>query len=108
MVGRDTEPHEAPGGRQPLDHVHLHRDVGIEQRTGCVEAGRTGPHDRNTERPAHQTMLVGRQAEQPEPQPPTAPSASAPSSTWKEWPQPQEELALGLLIANPAAWMEST
>src|SRR5712691_11726320 len=53
-------------------------------------------------------MLVPAQAEQPEPQPPTAPSASAPSSTWKECPQPQDELAFGLLIANPAASMEST
>ena len=58
--------------------------------------------------PLMKAMLVLGQAEQPEPQPPTAPSASAPSSTWKEWPQPQEELAFGLLIANPAAWMEST
>src|SRR5919197_388268 len=42
------------------------------------------------------------QAEQPLPQPPTVASAS-PSSTWKEWPQPQEETAFRLLIAKPAA-----
>src|SRR5437879_13327884 len=43
------------------------------------------------------------QAEQPEPQPPTDASAS-PSSTWKLWPQPQDEPAFGLLMAKPAAW----
>jgi len=28
--------------------------------------------------------------------------------TLKEWPQPQEAVAFGLLIAKPAAWIEST
>ncbi len=45
------------------------------------------------------------QCEQPEPQPPAwasgAASPSAPSSTWKEWPQPHEEAAFGLSILNP-------
>ena len=54
MVWSDAEPHEAPGRRQPLDHVHLERDVRVEQRAGSVEAGRPGTNDRDTERPAHE------------------------------------------------------
>src|SRR6266550_6238133 len=53
MVGSDAEPHEAPGCREPLDHVHLDRCFGVEQRAGGVKAGRTGTNDRDTERPAH-------------------------------------------------------
>ena len=48
MVGRDAEAHEAPGRRQPLDHVDLDRDVGAEQRAGGVEAGRAGADDCDT------------------------------------------------------------
>src|SRR5579862_10046809 len=40
------------------------------------------------------------QCEQPEPQPPTS-SGGVPSSTWKLWPQPHEELAFGLSILKP-------
>ena len=40
MIGRHAEPHEPPGRRQPLEHVHLDRRVGVEQRAGGVEAGR--------------------------------------------------------------------
>ncbi len=69
----------------------LEREVGCEER-GQPAVGGTGSV----------------QCEQPEPQPPVCPSASAPSSTWKEWPQPQDAVAFGLLIAKPAAWIEST
>ena len=41
------------------------------------------------------------QCEQPEPQP-AASSGEPPSSTWKEWPQPQEAETFGLLMAKPA------
>src|SRR3954468_14705309 len=43
-----------------------------------------------------------RQCEQREPQPPAESSGPAPSSTWKEWPQPHAAETFGLLIANPA------
>jgi hypothetical protein len=32
----------------------------------------------------------------------------SPSSTWKEWPQPQDETAFGLLMAKPDDWIVST
>ena len=35
-------------------------------------------------------------------------SPASSSATWNEWPQPHEETAFGLLIAKPAAWIEST
>jgi hypothetical protein len=41
MIRRDPESHEAPRCRQALDHVHLDRDLGIQQSAGSVEAGRT-------------------------------------------------------------------
>ena len=50
VVGRDPEPDEPPRRRQPLDHVDLDRDVGGEQRSGSVEAGRPRPDDGNAKR----------------------------------------------------------
>ena len=47
------------------------------------------------------------QALQPEPQPPMS-SDGVDSSTWNECPQPQDETAFGLLIANPDWWIVST
>ena len=35
MVGRDAEPDEPPRRRQPLDHVHLDRRIGVEQRAAA-------------------------------------------------------------------------
>src|SRR5207253_8327219 len=50
MVGRDPEPHEPPRRRQPLDHVHLDRLLGREQRAGGRAAApvRTGVVDIET------------------------------------------------------------
>jgi hypothetical protein len=50
MVGRDAEPDETPGRREPLDHVDLDRHVGVEQSAGRIEPGGTGPNDRNPKR----------------------------------------------------------
>ena len=47
MVGRDAEADEPPRRRQPLDHVNLDADVGSQQRTGRVEAGRPRADNRN-------------------------------------------------------------
>ena len=63
MVGRDAEPHEPPGRRQPLDHVDLDRDVGAEQRTGGVEAGRPGADDCDAQRRAHRRAMLRRERE---------------------------------------------
>ena len=53
MVGRDAEPDEPPRRRQALDHVHLDREVGVEQRPGRVEAGRPGADDGDAKGAAH-------------------------------------------------------
>ena len=104
MVGRDPEPDEPPGRRQPLDHVDLDLEVAREQRGGRVEA--RGPGADHGDPKTHGATLEGvAQCEQPEPQPPAswpdAASSDAPSSTVKEWPQPHEALAFGLSILKP-------
>ena len=45
VVGSDAEADEPPGRGQPLDHVHLDRQVGVEQVSGGVEARRAGADD---------------------------------------------------------------
>ena len=95
MVWRDAEPHESPRRREALDHVHLDRRVGAQQRARGVEACRTGTDDRN----AHAAMLI--QWEQPEPQP-AAPSVGRLAvGNVKEWPQPHDAAAFGFSILNP-------
>ena len=54
MVRRDAQPHEPPRRRQPLDHVHLDRCFGVEERGRRIEAGRPGPDDRDAKGPAHE------------------------------------------------------
>src|SRR5512133_970024 len=49
MVRRDAEPHQAPGRRQPLEHVDLDLALGVEQRGRGVEAGRAGTDYRYAE-----------------------------------------------------------
>ena len=41
VIRGDAEPHEPPGRREPLDHVHLDRLLGGEQVPGRVERRRT-------------------------------------------------------------------
>src|SRR2546423_15659569 len=69
-----------------------------------------GAESAPAEHPVRKTGMAGGYALQPEPQPPTwsAASPSALSSTWNEWPHPQDETAFGLLIANPAAAIVSS
>ena len=46
MVGRHARADQPPGGRQPLDHVHLEALAGgLQQVPGGVEAGRAGADD---------------------------------------------------------------
>ena len=50
VVGRDARAHEAPGRRQPLEHVDLDRAVlGREEEAGGVEPGRPGADDGDAE-----------------------------------------------------------
>ena len=50
MVGRDAGAHEAPGGRQALDHVDLDVGVGVlEEMPGRVEAGGAGSDYRDAD-----------------------------------------------------------
>ena len=48
MIRSDAEPHEAPRGRKPLDHVDFRG--GGQERARRVEAGRTGADDCDTQR----------------------------------------------------------
>ena len=50
MVGGDPEPDEPPRRRQPLDHVHLDRNLAAEQRPRRIEPGRPGPDDADAQR----------------------------------------------------------
>ena len=64
VVGRDTEPDEAPRRRQPVEHVHLDcRLLAREQRSGRVEARRPRADDRNTKRMlgAHRFRIMARE-----------------------------------------------
>ena len=114
VVGCNTQPYEAPRRRKPVDQVD--RDLRLfarEERAGRIEARGAGADDGDATRSWHgadpreevsdRSRTADGQCEQPLPQPPTAvPSgSSSPSSTWNEWPQPQEETAFGLSILNP-------
>jgi hypothetical protein len=57
MVRRDAEADKPPRRRQPLDHVHFDRNVGVEERAGGVEPGRPGPNDGYAERLIHTRSL---------------------------------------------------
>ena len=50
VIGRHTEAHEPPRRRQPLDHVHLERHVGVEQGACRIETRRPRADDRNSQR----------------------------------------------------------
>src|SRR5262249_10676027 len=58
MVRRDPEAHEPPRRRQPLDHVDLDGDVGVEQRARGVEAGRPRAHDCDAQRGLGHTSML--------------------------------------------------
>ena len=51
MVGSNTQSHEPPGRRQPLDHVDLDREIGIEQLTSRIEARGSRADNGDPQRP---------------------------------------------------------
>ncbi len=52
MVRRDTLAHQAERGRKAVEEIDRAGQVGLlEQRLGCVEAGRPGADDRDARRP---------------------------------------------------------
>ena len=112
VVRRDAEPNEPPRSRQAVEHVDLaSRLLALQQRVGGIEPRRPGADNGRREEGeaiiatnlSQRRCAPTRQCEQPSPQPPAwVPSGiSSPSSTWKEWPQPQDETAFGFSILKP-------
>src|SRR6478609_7510296 len=89
---------------------HLYKVCNVSSSHAMGQSARSlRPRPADHKRPDRQSFRSElRQWEQPEPQPPAwasgAASPSAPSSTWKECPQPHEEAAFGLSILKPDSW----
>ncbi len=96
-----------PGGPAPSGVCAPEsRASGFPACDGKGRARRAGPfRGLRAGKPRERVSGMRRQVQwlQPLPQPPAwVPSgSSSPSSTWKEWPQPQDETAFGLSILNP-------
>ena len=99
--------HLTPELLEALDDPNRRIAVPCVIRSREPDGARAQDRDVDEAVSAHGRNLVQTQCPQPGPQPPATSSGTVPSSTWNEWPQPQEEVTFGLLIAKPP-WRPST